>query len=89
MNKPISAADRRTERSKLAGDVIVEIPESRVVGPGQNISSDGVFFIAEGSVPVKVRIEGSDEVHSGEIVRLESMGDGRFGFAVRFVPPPP
>ena len=77
--------DRRTpERRALEGDVVVEFDATTLIGPGQNISEQGVFFIADGRVPVKVRIDGEDVEKVGEIVRVESMGGGRLGIAVKF-----
>lgn len=75
---------RIPERQALDGDVVVEFDATTLVGPGQNISQQGVFFIADGRVSVKVRIDGDDEERAGEIVRVESMGGGRLGIAVKF-----
>ena len=85
MNESTFTTDRRSPpREPLEGDVVVEVDATRIVGPGQNISDDGVFFIADAAIPVKVRLEGSAEVRTGELVRVESMGGGKVGIAVRF-----
>jgi hypothetical protein len=82
-----SIDNRRDPRLPLDGEVTVEFERGSIVGSGQNISQQGVFFTAAGSLPVTVRIAGRDEVVAGELVRVESMGDGRIGIAVRFAAP--
>ena len=83
-NSSFTSERRDPKRQDLDGEVVVELQTTRLVGSGQNISQEGVFFISDGSVPVKVRIEGEDGEIRGEIVRIESMGGGRTGVAVRF-----
>ncbi len=78
-------SDRRAPvRQPMDGEVVVEIQQTELRGSGQNISTDGVFFIADASVPVKVQIDGEDGQRVGEIVRIESMGGGKVGIALRF-----
>lgn len=77
---------RRTERVRLASDVAIDFESATIVGPGENISEQGVYFTATGGVPVTVRI-GSGRSVRGRLVRFESMGDGRVGIAVRFDEP--
>ena len=55
-----------------------------MTGSGQNISREGVFFLAEGRVPVHVEIEGRAGSIAGELVRIENMGSGMVGIAVKF-----
>ena len=55
-----------------------------IIGSGQNISDEGVFFLTEASVPVIVEILGRDKPLMGELVRLETMGSGQIGIAVKF-----
>ena len=81
---PKTAADRRGgERTPTSASVTVHIDQP-IVGPGQNLSSDGLFFVTEGAIRVRVAIEGEGE-REGELVRLQSMGGGKLGLAVRFV----
>ncbi|MBL8754005.1 MAG: PilZ domain-containing protein [Planctomycetes bacterium] len=74
---------RQSPRVDLDGDVRIEFDGGAIAGSGQNISVQGVFFTADASVPVTVHVAGRGQVR-GQLVRLESMGDGRFGIAVRF-----
>lgn len=84
-----SIDNRRDPRVDLTEQVTIRFEAGQIVGSGQNISQQGVFFTATASIPVTVRIEGKDEVVYGELVRVESMGNGRVGIAVRFVAPNP
>lgn len=84
-----SIGNRRDPRVDLTEQVTIRFEAGSIVGPGQNISQQGVFFTAAASIPVTVRIAGKDEVVYGELVRVETMGDGRVGIAVRFVAPHP
>jgi len=85
-NKSTSQLDRRViERVPMEGSVTVFFDEQQVIGPGQNMSEEGVFFVAEAALRVRVLIDGSDEWRDGEIVRVQSMGEGNLGMAVRFV----
>ncbi len=81
--------NRRGERVPLEGAVTVEVDPVVIAGSGQNISPQGVFFTTEGALSVRVRIGGRDPGVRGELVRYESMGDGRVGIAIRFLEPPP
>lgn len=76
---------RQAERGPLAGRVTVELGGDPIVGPGQNISEEGVFFVAETSLRVRVKIDGQDRWLDGEVVRVQSMGEGRVGMAIKFV----
>ena len=79
---------RREPRIGLEGGVTIHFDGGTIAGDGQNISAQGVFFTADGSVPVTVQVEGRGAVR-GHLVRVESMGEGRFGIAVRFDEPLP
>jgi hypothetical protein len=79
----VGIAARRDERIDLDAEVTIQFAPGTIAGSGQNISAQGVFFTAEASLPVTVRIKGRGEI-AGSLVRLESMGDGRIGIAVRF-----
>jgi hypothetical protein len=80
---------RREPRVHLAEQVTIRFDSGSIVGPGQNVSSQGVFFTAAASIPVTVRIDGKELELPGELVRVETMGDGRVGIAVRFLAPVP
>jgi hypothetical protein len=73
----------------MEGAVTVEIEAGVIAGSGQNISSQGVFFTTDGALPVRVRFDGQEPGVRGELVRYESMGDGRVGVAIRFLEPQP
>jgi hypothetical protein len=77
---------RRDDRQRLGGTVTVRLPAQAVVGPGENISSDGVFFVTEAALEVEVTLPGEVEARRGELVRLTQIGGGRVGVAIRFPP---
>lgn len=79
----LDVRNRQAPRVDLDGEVTIRFPAGTLVGSGENISVQGVFFTADGSLPVVVQVAGRGEV-PGRLVRLESMGDGRIGIAVRF-----
>lgn len=83
-NKSAGIEARREPRVEHEGQVTIELAAGALIGSGQNISTQGVFFSVDGSLPVVVRIEGKAEPIAGRLVRLESMGEGRIGIAVRF-----
>jgi len=83
-NKQASIESRRSERVEMDSKVTIRFTGDELVGNGQNISEQGVFFVAEGCVPVEVQIEGRDGVLRGELVRTENMGAGLVGIAVKF-----
>lgn len=88
--EPRTAAEQRREpRHPLDATVTVDVPAVQIVGSGENISTQGVFFTAEGGLRVRVHIQGRSAPVDGELVRCESMGDGRVGLAVRFLAPLP
>jgi hypothetical protein len=82
--KDVLKEQRTVDRFDTSARVSITFDSPTIVGPGQNISAQGVFFVAEGSVPVTVRIEGSAEPVPGELVRIETMAEGKVGLAVRF-----
>ena len=83
-DKQASIENRRSERIEMDSQVTIRFSGEQLVGNGQNISEQGVFFVAEGRVPVEVQIEGRDGVLTGELVRTENMGAGFVGIAVKF-----
>ncbi len=83
-NQTQSDAERRGgDRQPLVGNVVVRFDDIPLIGSGQNVSPEGVFFVADGAVRVQVQMEGRDPV-VGEVVRVTSMGDGKTGIAVVF-----
>lgn len=83
-HKQAAVEGRRAPRVELDRQVTIRIGDQVLVGNGQNISAQGVFFVAEGRLPVEVEIEGRDGPLAGELVRTENMGAGQLGIAVRF-----
>lgn len=75
---------RSAERVYMNGAVTIRFATDAIVGSGQNVSAQGVFFVSEGAVPVTVTIEGRDGELSGQLVRVENMGSGQVGLAVKF-----
>jgi hypothetical protein len=78
-----SGQERRATRVALDGEVTIRFDGGTILGSGENVSAQGVFFTALASLPVTVIIAGRGEVR-GDLVRLETIGDGRIGLAVRF-----
>ncbi|MCC6670628.1 MAG: PilZ domain-containing protein [Planctomycetes bacterium] len=78
---------RQSPRSAFSGRVTVRFGADALAGPGQNISREGVCFVADGVVRVLVEVEGRPEPVVGELVRVQTTGDGRTNLAIRFVDP--
>ena len=74
---------RQAPRVDIDSEVTIRFDAGVLVGSGENISLQGVFFTADGELPVTVMVAGRGEAR-GKLVRLESMGGGRIGIAVRF-----
>lgn len=79
-----TSTNRRFERVGFDRAVTIRFEGDAIVGSGQNVSEQGVFFIADGSIPVVVDIEGREGSLAGELVRIENMGSGQVGIAVKF-----
>ena len=77
---------RRDSRVGINEQVTVELLAGPMVGSGDNLSLQGVYFTTTGPIPVSVRI-GDGSVVRGELIRVEAMGDERVGIAVRFLEP--
>ena len=84
-----SKDNRREPRHPFDAAVTVEVDAAQLVGSGENISSQGVFFTVAERLSVTVRIDGRTDGIRGELVRVESMGGGKVGIAVRFLEPLP
>lgn len=83
--KPVAGDDRRgSGRQPCATDVTVEFDGRPLIGPSENLSAAGVFFVAEASLRVRVKV-GEGEWIEGEVVRAQSMGEGKIGLAIKFV----
>lgn len=80
---------RHDPRIDMAEKVTITFAGDAILGSGQNISSQGLFFVATTAIPVHVRIEGVDGIVHGELVRVQAMGEGQLGIAVRFTGPAP
>ena len=78
------ASNRRFERVGMDRTVTIRFQGDAIVGSGQNVSEQGVFFVAEGSIPVQVEIAGRERSLPGQLVRIENMGAGMVGIAVKF-----
>tara|TARA_R110002072_G_scaffold27804_2_gene90184 strand:- start:13555 stop:13845 length:291 start_codon:yes stop_codon:yes gene_type:complete len=81
---PQTSADRKFDRVGFDSAVTIRLAGGAIVGNGQNVSEQGVFFVSEGSIPVMVEIDGREHPIPGELVRIENMGDGMVGLAVKF-----
>ena len=79
---------RRTPRIAMEENVTIRISTDEIVGPGQNMSAQGVFFVANTSLKVSVSIQGVAEPVEGHLVRVQQMGEGKLGIAVRFTEAP-
>lgn len=84
-NNDVAADQRRLTRVPIDDEVTIQIEAQNIVGPGKNVSAQGVYFTTNAAVRVQVRIAGRTETVPGELVRVESMGDGTVGIAVRFL----
>ncbi|MEY2981712.1 MAG: hypothetical protein ACO4CT_16875 [Planctomycetota bacterium] len=85
--KQTDVADRRAEdRRRNTAPVEVRFGDLQIVGEGGNRSVTGVYFVAEASAPVDVVVDG--QVRRAELVRIENLGHGRLGVAVRFLDGP-
>ncbi|MEC7584455.1 MAG: PilZ domain-containing protein [Planctomycetota bacterium] len=80
------ADSRRDPRVPIGDEVTIVFDVDRIVGPGKNVSAQGLYFTTEAALRVKVNIAGRDTTLSGELVRVDSMGHGQVGIAVRFLP---
>ncbi len=80
---------RDNGRKGFARDVTIQFSQAEIVGPGQNISPQGVFFVADTTLRVKVKVDGVEGDLDGELVRVQAMGEDRVGVAVRFLEPLP
>ena len=82
--KQQEVADRRlADREAIQGAVRVCFADLELVGPGRNISETGVYFVADATARVQVIVDGV--LREAEVVRVESLGNGKTGVAVRFV----
>lgn len=83
---PVAQNHRRDERMPIDGEVTISIESQQIPGPGRNVSAQGVYFTTAAKIRVLVQAPGHDAPIPGELVRVESMGDGNVGIAVRFLP---
>ena len=78
-----SIESRRAERTPFDGEVTVSFAAGSIKGPGKNISREGLYFTADAALSVTVLVDGREV--AGQLVRFETMGDGKVGVAIRFV----
>jgi hypothetical protein len=78
---------REGTRKALREPVSVRLLAPGVTGAGENISEQGVLFVVDGPVEVMVRIGDREHEVRGTLVRLQDLGGGRSGIAVRFDAP--
>ena len=83
MNEPRDRTlDRRTnDRVEFNGQVSLDLSEARLEGPGQNISTRGIYFETD-APEVTVEVDGTPR--RGRLVRVTSLDSGRIGVAVAF-----
>ena len=80
-----TALDRRgADREPLAGPVVVRLTRPAIEGRGRNVSAGGVHVVTAELPRVTVTLPDGSE-RQGELVRLENLGSGEAGLAVRFV----
>jgi hypothetical protein len=88
MKKPgedVLPENRKDPRTGMATEVTITFDEGTIVGPGHNISAQGIYFTTTRSLRVHVGLAGTDRKVAAELVRVESMGNGVYGIAVRFL----
>jgi hypothetical protein len=85
--KSVLPENRRDPRVGMATEVTITFDEGALIGPGHNISAQGIYFTTTRSLRVHVGLAGSERKVAAELVRVESMGNGIYGIAVRFLEP--
>ncbi|MEZ5989315.1 MAG: hypothetical protein R3F30_09370 [Planctomycetota bacterium] len=75
---------RNSTREPLDGSVQVRLRQDLVCGPGQNLSQDGVYLVANDEIPVEVVLPGESEARKGFLVRVHALRKGEIGIAIRF-----
>lgn len=78
---------REGTRRALRETVSVRLLAAEITGAGDNVSEQGVLFVVDGPVEVMVRIGSGETEVRGTLVRLQDLGGGRSGIAVRFDAP--
>lgn len=82
--------DRRgSPRDPRQVPVEVHFEKLRLLGPSGNLSNEGVYFLAEASIPVSVTIsvEGRKKSIRGRVVRVGSVNAKTLGVAIQFDQP--
>jgi len=76
-------------RDPRAVPVEVHFEKTRLLGPSANLSPEGVYFLAEGSIPVTVTVtvEGKKKTVKGRIVRIGAVNEKTLGVAIQFEVP--
>ena len=83
--EPSVDEQRRSERVPSDEDVLVRIETDELRAVGDNVSDAGILLLAGDPVRVTVTTDSLGE-RAGRLVRVQNMGDGRWGLAVEFDP---
>lgn len=84
LDQNTSTNARSSGRIGFDGAVTIRVDGDVIVGSGQNVSEQGMFFVSETPIKVTVELGGLDAAITGELVRIENMGAGAVGIAVKF-----
>ena len=82
--------DRRgSQRDPRTLPVEVHFEKLKLLGPSANLSSEGVYFLAEATIPVSVTIsvDGKKRSLKGKVVRVGSVNEKTLGVAIQFEEP--
>lgn len=79
-----TAERRRDDRRDLSGKVTVSVPAQALDGSGDNVSDDGLYFVAGSALEVEVQLPGEATPRRGKLVRVAALAEGRVGIAVKF-----
>lgn len=77
---------RDGERRPMEGVLTVRVAACEIEGSSQNVSPDGVYFTAHGSLPVEVELPDGTR-RTGKIMRVGAVREGELGIALRFDEP--
>jgi len=86
MGNSLTDTDRRGKtRVDCPLSVRVQLPAAPLDGQSANVSTDGIYFLAQGPLAVEVSIQtpAGARVVKGKLVRLDSRAHDQVGVAVR------
>lgn len=80
---------RGSPRDSRTLPVEVHFEKLKLLGPSANLSPEGVYFLAEATIPVSVTIsvDGKKRIVKGRVVRVGSVNEKTLGVAVQFEEP--